>query len=45
MKDITPNIDPAQFGNQAGKGTDHMIVVMIDKILSMLQSNLYFKNN
>ena len=39
MEDITPNIDPAQYGNQAGTGTDHMIVAMLDKILAMLDES------
>ena len=39
MEDISPNIDPAQFGNQPGTGTDHMMVAMLDRILLMLDES------
>ena len=39
MEDISPNIDPSQFGNQPGTGTDHMMVVFLDKIRSMLDES------
>ena len=39
MEDISPNIDPAQFGNQAGTGTDHMMVAMLDRIILMLDES------
>ena len=39
MEDISPNIDPSQFGNQPGTGTDHMMVAFLDKILSMLDES------
>ena len=40
MEDIEPNLDPAQYGNQKGTGTDHMLISLIDKILSHLDNNL-----
>ena len=39
MEDISPNIDPSQFGNQPGTGTEHMMVAFLDKILSMLDES------
>ena len=39
MEDISPNIDPAQFGNQPGTGTDHMMVAMLDRIILMLDES------
>ena len=39
IEDISPNIDPSQFGNQPGTGTDHMMVVFLDKIRSMLDES------
>ena len=39
IKDITPNIDRAQFGNKAGLSTTHYLVKMINRILTALDSN------
>ena len=39
MENISPNIDPSQFGNQEGTGTDHMMVALLDKILAMLDQS------
>ena len=39
MEDISPNIDPSQFGNQPGTGTDHMMVALLDKILAVLDES------
>ena len=36
MKDIFKNLDISQFGGQKGIGTEHMIVMMIDRILWLL---------
>ena len=36
MEDITPNIDKSQYGNKAGSATDHMMVSLVDKVLSLL---------
>ncbi len=40
LEDIEPNLDPAQYGNQKGTGTDHMLISLVDKILSHLDNNL-----
>ena len=39
MEDIGPFIDPSQFGNQEGTGTDHMMVAFLDKVLAMLDES------
>ena len=39
MEDIAPNIDPSQYGNQEGTGTDHMMVALLDKVLAMLDES------
>ena len=39
MEDISPNIDRAQFGNQKGTSTEHLIVCLMDKILKLLDNN------
>ena len=36
MDDIWSNIDPGQFGGQAGLGTEHMVVSFLDRILELL---------
>lgn len=40
LEDITPKLDPAQFGNQKGTGTDHLLVALVDRILRYLDQNL-----
>ena len=40
LEDIGPSIDPAQFGNQKGTGTDHLLICLIDRILTHLQPNI-----
>ena len=39
MEDITPNIDMGQFGGQAGMGTEHMLVWLVNRILTLLDNN------
>ena len=39
MEDIAPNIDRAQYGNQKGTSTEHMIVNLMDRILKLLDNN------
>ena len=39
IQDITPNIDIGQFGGQKGMGTEHMLVCLVDRILSLLDNN------
>ena len=39
MEDIGPSIDPSQFGNQEGTGTDHMMVAFLDRVLAMLDES------
>ena len=39
MEDITPNIDMGQFGGQAGMGTEHMLVCLVNRILTLLDNN------
>ena len=36
MEDISPMIDNSQYENQEGSGTEHMMVALVDKILSLL---------
>ena len=38
LEDIKPNLDPAQYGNEAGSGTEHLLVAMRDKILKLLDT-------
>ena len=40
LEDIQPNLDPAQYGDQKGTGTDHMLISLVDSILSHLDNNL-----
>ena len=40
LEDIEPNLDPAQYGNQKGTGTNHMLISLVDKIPSHLDNNL-----
>ena len=39
MEDISGNIDPAQYGNREGTGTDHMMVALLDRVLAMLDES------
>ena len=39
MEDIYPNIDPSQYGNQKGTGTEHMMIKLMDQILKLLDHN------
>ena len=39
MDDIAPKIDISQFGGQKGMGTEHMLVCMVNRILSLLDNN------
>ena len=39
-QDIAEKLDPAQFGNQKGTGTDHLLVAPMDKILCHIDNNL-----
>ena len=39
MEDITPNIDMGQFGGQAVMGTEHMLVCLVNRILTLLDNN------
>ena len=36
MEDVSHNIDTGQFGGQAGIGTEHMVVCLLDRILQLL---------
>ena len=38
MEDITPNIDIGQFGGRKGMGTEHMLVCLVNRILSLLDN-------
>ena len=35
IKDIQPNIDSAQYGNQKGLSTTHYLIKMVNKILTL----------
>ena len=39
LKDIKMQIDPSQFGNIRGTGTEHLLVCLMDKILDLLDKN------
>jgi hypothetical protein len=39
MEDVADNIDIGQFGGQAGTGTEHMMVCLIDRILKLLDEH------
>ena len=39
IKDISPNIDKAQYGNKKGLSTTHYLVNMINRILTIVDSN------
>ena len=39
IKDITPNLDNAQYGNRIGTGTEHLLVNFMDKVLKLLDEN------
>ena len=38
IEDIQHGIDPSQFGDQKGTGTEHLIIQFLDKVLRMLDS-------
>ena len=39
ISDMCPNIDPSQFGNEKGLSIQHYLVKMINKILTILDTN------
>ena len=39
LADISKNLDPAQYRNQKGTGTDHMLVSLVDRIFQHLDQN------
>ena len=39
LQDISKNIDPGQFEGIKGKGTDHLLVMLIDRVLKLLDKN------
>ena len=39
MQDVIPNIDVKQYGGKKKTGTEHMIVVLMDRVLALLDSN------
>ena len=38
VSDVFGKIDSGQYGGQAGKGTEHMMVMLVDRILKLLDS-------
>ena len=38
LKDIHPNLDRSQYGNEAGTGTDHLLLAFVDKVLKLLDT-------
>ena len=40
LEDIQDEIDPSQFGDQKGTGTEHLIVRFTDRILKLLDSSV-----
>ena len=39
VEDMSPNIDPSQFGNERGLSIQHYLVKMVNQILTILDSN------
>ena len=39
LEDIQPHLDPSQYGNEAGTGTDHLLVAFVDKVLKLLDTS------
>ena len=39
LEDISKSLDPSQYGGLKGTGTDHMLVVLVDRVLKLLDSN------
>ena len=39
MEDISPRIDSAQFGNEKGTSTEHLLVNLMDKILKLIDQH------
>ena len=38
LEDIQPHLDPSQYGNEAGTGTDHLLVAFVDKVMKLLDT-------
>ena len=38
IEDVYPNLDDCQFGDQAGTGTEHLLVRFVDRVLQLLDS-------
>ena len=38
VEDITPNLDIGQFGGRQGMGTEHMLVCLVNRILTLLDN-------
>ena len=36
-EDMKQHLDPAQFGNQKGQGTNHYLIKLLDRILSAME--------
>ena len=39
LEDIQHQLDPSQYGNEAGSGTDHLLVAFVDKVLKLLDTS------
>jgi hypothetical protein len=39
VEDVLVNIDPKQYGGKKGIGTEHMVVALMDRVLSLLDDN------
>ena len=39
LKDMEPKMDPSQFGNTKGQSIQHYLVKMVNKILTILDTN------
>ena len=39
IEDVYKNLDPGQYGGLKGTGTDHMLVLVVDRILQLLDIN------
>ena len=45
LEDMSPTRDPAQYGNSKGVGTQHYLIKMVDRILTVLDTNNQHEKN
>ena len=45
LEDMSPTRDPAQYGNRKGVGTQHYLIKMVERILTVLDTNNQHEKN